>query len=191
MDELAAAAGAAPLAFRRKKLSDPRAFAVLDSAAEMIGWEARANSVAPLRQGGVQTGRGIAYMTNRRSAQAEAEEMMRPVGEIVLEAGEARVGLAVEYLSNILLGGFCWEGDHAELGRMDPNLKIRPHDKRNDEPCCSANSKPMMLPADKQQELAIALADLLLNAATDPPSLQFEPAVGKPPIIFAAWMLVS
>ena len=30
------------------------------------------------------------------------------------------------------------------------------------------SSKPVMLPADKQRELAIALADLLLNAATDP-----------------------
>ena len=30
------------------------------------------------------------------------------------------------------------------------------------------DSKPMMLPADKQRELANALADLLLNAATDP-----------------------
>jgi hypothetical protein len=30
------------------------------------------------------------------------------------------------------------------------------------------DSKPMILPADKQRELAIALADLLLNAATDP-----------------------
>ena len=29
------------------------------------------------------------------------------------------------------------------------------------------DSKPMMLPADKERELAIALADLLLNAATD------------------------
>ena len=29
------------------------------------------------------------------------------------------------------------------------------------------DSKPMMLPADKQRELASALADLLLNAATD------------------------
>jgi hypothetical protein len=28
--------------------------------------------------------------------------------------------------------------------------------------------KPMMLPEDKQRELAIALADLLLNAATEP-----------------------
>ena len=30
------------------------------------------------------------------------------------------------------------------------------------------NSKPLMLPDDKQRELAIALADLLLNAATEP-----------------------
>ena len=29
------------------------------------------------------------------------------------------------------------------------------------------DSKPMMLPGDKQRELAIALADLLLNAATE------------------------
>ena len=38
------------------------------------------------------------------------------------------------------------------------------------------DSKPMMLPADKERELAIALADLLLNAATDPtePSLDFH-----------------
>jgi hypothetical protein len=37
------------------------------------------------------------------------------------------------------------------------------------------NSKPMILPADKQRELAIALADLLLNAATDP----IEPGSGE------------
>ena len=30
------------------------------------------------------------------------------------------------------------------------------------------DSKPMMLPDDKQRELAIALADLLLDAATEP-----------------------
>jgi hypothetical protein len=30
------------------------------------------------------------------------------------------------------------------------------------------DSKPMLLPADKQRELAIALADLLLNATTGP-----------------------
>ena len=30
------------------------------------------------------------------------------------------------------------------------------------------DSKPMLLPDDKKRELAIALADLLLNAATEP-----------------------
>jgi len=30
------------------------------------------------------------------------------------------------------------------------------------------DSKPMMLPDGKRRELAIALADLLLNAATEP-----------------------
>jgi hypothetical protein len=30
------------------------------------------------------------------------------------------------------------------------------------------DSKPMKLPDDKQRELTIALADLLLNAATEP-----------------------
>jgi hypothetical protein len=30
------------------------------------------------------------------------------------------------------------------------------------------DSKPMMLPDDKQRELALALADLLLNVATEP-----------------------
>jgi hypothetical protein len=30
------------------------------------------------------------------------------------------------------------------------------------------DSKPMMLPDDKQRELTIALADLLLNAAIEP-----------------------
>ena len=37
------------------------------------------------------------------------------------------------------------------------------------------DSKPMMLPDDKQRELAIALADLLLNAASDPT----EPGSGE------------
>ena len=32
------------------------------------------------------------------------------------------------------------------------------------------NSEPIILPQDKQRELAVALADLLLNAAVDEPS---------------------
>ncbi len=39
------------------------------------------------------------------------------------------------------------------------------------------NSEPMILPEDKQRELAVALADLLLNAATGEPT---KPTTGGP-----------
>ena len=39
------------------------------------------------------------------------------------------------------------------------------------------DSKPMTLPLDKQQELAAALADLLLNAAVEPKEPQNEERV--------------
>jgi hypothetical protein len=38
------------------------------------------------------------------------------------------------------------------------------------------NSEPMILPPDKQRELAMALADLLLNAAAVEPA---EPSAGE------------
>ncbi len=37
------------------------------------------------------------------------------------------------------------------------------------------DSKPLILPPDKQRELAVALADLLLNAAVEPT----EPEAGE------------
>jgi len=60
MDELAHAANADPLAFRRRHLNDPRALAVLDAAAQLAGWEPRP---AAARVGSGQArGRGLAFV---------------------------------------------------------------------------------------------------------------------------------
>ncbi|MCA8275624.1 molybdopterin-dependent oxidoreductase [Burkholderia sp. AU30280] len=54
IDELAAATGIDPVAFRRAHLSDPRALAVLDACARRAGWRAGA-------RGDGHRGRGLAY----------------------------------------------------------------------------------------------------------------------------------
>jgi len=59
MDELAAAAGADPIAFRLAHTSDARLAAVINRAASAAGWQARP-SPAPAQTGAVRTGRGIA-----------------------------------------------------------------------------------------------------------------------------------
>ncbi len=63
MDELAAAAGADPVAFRLKHLSDPRAIDVLKLAAEKFGWKAGAVTGA-----GIGRGQGIAYSRYKSTA---------------------------------------------------------------------------------------------------------------------------
>ncbi len=68
MDELAAAAGADPVAFRLAHLSDPRARQVLTQAADMAGWDTRR------RRDGTGYGTGVArYSGNAGYCAAVAE----------------------------------------------------------------------------------------------------------------------
>ncbi|WP_322013776.1 xanthine dehydrogenase family protein molybdopterin-binding subunit [Paraburkholderia sp. J12] len=61
-DELAAASGVDPLAFRLRHLDDPRAADLLQAVAQRAGWQTRTPRNAPLRGGErYARGRGIAY----------------------------------------------------------------------------------------------------------------------------------
>jgi CO/xanthine dehydrogenase Mo-binding subunit len=88
VDELAAAAGADPLAFRRKGLKDPRALEVLDRVAEMIGWKPRKSPGPQSRGSGVLTGRGIAYMRYK-----QAENYVAMAMEVSVDRASGKIAV--------------------------------------------------------------------------------------------------
>ncbi len=84
IDELSAAAGADPVAFRMKLLTAStdddsgfkraRSIAVLKAAADAYGWEPRV-SPRPIGKGEILTGRGIAYAYRSQTVVAEIAEV--------------------------------------------------------------------------------------------------------------------
>jgi CO/xanthine dehydrogenase Mo-binding subunit len=85
MDEVAAQAGADPVAFRLKHMKDPRARAVIEAAAEKAGW--RAN-----RRGDGSRGQGIAFAKYKNLASYVAV-----VADVVVDrrTGKVRIERAV------------------------------------------------------------------------------------------------
>ena len=125
MDELAHAAGADPLDYRRRHLEDPRTRAVLDAAAERFGWAAR-----PAGETADGSGRGIAVARYKNTKAYCAVAVEARVGDdavihlhravIAADAGEIvdSDGLAaqleggfVQAASWTLLEAVAWDRD--------------------------------------------------------------------------------
>lgn len=61
VDQIAAAAGMDPVAYRLRGMTDPRAIAVVKRTTEMFGWQERKSPNPAPAEGTVKTGRGFAY----------------------------------------------------------------------------------------------------------------------------------
>ena len=83
IDEIAAAVGADPVAFRLRYLKAPRDIAVIKAAAERAQWDPRP-SPRPDRSGNTLSGRGIAYAQRSGSVVAIVAEVEidRPTGTV-------------------------------------------------------------------------------------------------------------
>lgn len=88
IDEIAAAAGADPLAFRLTRLTDPRAVAVVTRAATVFGWKPRRSPNPEAREGSWLTGQGIAYVHYK-----QAENYVAMAMAVAVEPSTGRIAV--------------------------------------------------------------------------------------------------
>jgi CO/xanthine dehydrogenase Mo-binding subunit len=88
IDEIAAAAGADPLAWRLQRLTDPRAIEVLKRGAAAFKWEPRPSPNPAARDGGLRRGRGLAYVRYK-----QAENYVAIFMDVAVDAGSGAIAV--------------------------------------------------------------------------------------------------
>lgn len=84
IDELAAATGSDPVAFRLRYVTKPRDAAVIKAAAERANWQTRPSGARDRSHGDVASGRGFAYIERNGT-------IVAVVAEIEIERGTGKV----------------------------------------------------------------------------------------------------
>jgi CO/xanthine dehydrogenase Mo-binding subunit len=86
IDEIAVSAGEDSVAYRLKRLTDPRAVAVVKRAAEMLDWQPRVSPNKTAAQRGMLQGRGVSYVRYRGNENYVAMAM-----DVVVDPGTGKV----------------------------------------------------------------------------------------------------